>query len=96
MKTPETSAEWYVHFEKLRLKNELIYQQTGEPRYDSAAYKYSRICDAFRALMDSEKDREVNMKKRINNKNAAVEKLLKDSYSKEEVIKMLEEAVWWL
>lgn len=79
MNAPETNAEWYVYlyYDILRIKNENAYQETGDPKYDRAAYKCSRICNAIRA------------------KDAAVEKLTKDSYTKEEVIKLLEKAVWW-
>lgn len=95
MAMPETTRGWLEHYERLQEKNEQTYQETGDGRYDNAAYKYEMICTAFRALLEKEDDRDTTMAKRIRNKNAAVERLIAQKYTRDEVVKMLEDAVWW-
>lgn len=94
-KQPETAREWLRHFDALQRKNAETYQDTGMQRYDDAAYKYECICSAFRAKIREESDRDYDVEKRIRNKNAAVDNLVNDKYTKDEVIKLLNEAVWW-
>ena len=95
MKQPETSQEWLDYYEKLRQKNEDNYQWSGESRYDRAQYKYSCICDAFRARIAQEKEREVDIKRRMKNCDFVIDRLVAQSYSRAEVIEMLRKAVWW-
>lgn len=90
-----STREWLEHFEKLQEKNEQAYQETGAQRYDDAAYKYDCICTAFRALLEKEADRDDVIKARIRNKNAAVDRLIAKAYTRDEVVKLLNDAIWW-
>lgn len=95
MKQPENTREWLEYFDKLRLKNEDAYQQSGEPRYDKAFYKYQCICDAFTAKLEAENERDDTIKKRMTNCKYVVDRLCSQTYTKAEVIDMLQKAVWW-
>ena len=95
MRQPETAREWLDHYEKLRQKNFMNYQMSGEPRYDNAEHKYSAICDAFRARIEQEKEREVDIKGRMRNFEYVVDQLVSPTYTKAEVVEMLRKAVWW-
>ncbi len=94
-KIPETTSEWIAHYENLRYKAAQNYQETGDPKYDRAAYKYSVILDGLRALEREKDERDKDIVKRMRNRDSAVDQLLKEEYSKEEVIELLEKAVWW-
>lgn len=91
-----TASQWANYYDQLSNKNYMSYQETGETRYDNACIKYERIADAFRAKAEQEKESGADMKKRMNNKNFVVERLIpgKD-YSYDEVVKLLNDAVWW-
>ena len=97
MKAEErNSRQWAEYYEKLEQKNHIAYQESGEARYDRAQYKYGKIADAFRAQCREEDERGAIMRKRIGNKNAALDRLIPNHmYTAEEVKKLLEDAVWW-
>ena len=40
-------------------------------------------------------DRDTKLQRRIQNKSAAVDKLIKDTYTKDEVVKIMNAAVYW-
>ena len=92
---PETIAEWLDHFEAKRQKAFDTYQETGEARYDSQSNKYAIICDGLMALLREKDDRDTKLQRRIQNKSAAVDKLIKDTYTKDEVVKIMNAAVYW-
>lgn len=92
---PETPAEWLEHYEKLRNRNMQNYQLTAEPRYLNAEFKYACICDAFRKAVDHDDEYRSDIKKRMSNCAGVCDRLAKPDYSKEEVIKLLKEAVYW-
>ena len=94
-KQPETTREWLDHYEKLKQKNYYMFQETGEPKYDNAYIKYDTICEAFRAKLSDEDDRDSTIRKRLRNRDGAKANLIKDEYSLEEVCKLLDDAVWW-
>lgn len=95
MKTPETPQEWLERYEKKRDKAYQNYQETGIQKYDREFHKYDQICEAFHALIQHKEERKSDIKKRITNKNAVIDNLLLQKYSRAEVIKMLNEAVYW-
>lgn len=94
-KQPETTQEWLAYYERLEAKAYDNYQQTGMPRYDNSQYKYSVICGALRAKLREESDRDDEIRKRMRNKDAVVDRLYKNEYTKAEVIELLNNAVWW-
>lgn len=95
-KTPETIAEWIKHYEALSKKASDNYQSTGEPKYDRACAKYDVIIDGLYALEREKKEREVDIKKRIHNCNGVIDRLKRDEpFSRDEVVALLKEAVWW-
>lgn len=91
-----TTSQWIEYYDKLSNKNYMAYQESGLARYENAYIKYEQIADAFRAKAGQEKESGADMKKRMNNKNFVVERLIpgKD-YSYDEVVKLLNDAVWW-
>ena len=92
---PETTQEWLERYEKRYERAYYNYQNSGEQRYDSQSYEYSVICDALRAKLKMESERDDEIRKRMRNCNHMTENLLKDTYTKAEVIEMLGKAVWW-
>ena len=92
---PETTQEWLQYYERLEARAYDNYQQTGMPRYDNSQYKYSVICGALRAKLKAEAESDDEIQKRMHNKNAVIDRLYKNEYTKAEVIKLLDDAVWW-
>jgi hypothetical protein len=91
-----TPSEWAEYYEHLARKNEMSYQESGEPRYERAQFQYDQIADAFRALAWKNSEQEVDMKKRMGNCDGVIGRLIPNKdYSYAEVCKMLKEAVWW-
>ena len=90
------SAQLAEYYEGLSKKNYMAYQESGEARYDRACCKYDRIAEAFRAKAREENEREVDMKKRMANRDGVIGRLIPGKmYSEEEVKKLLHDAVWW-
>lgn len=90
------SAQLAEYYHGLEEKNYMYYQQSGEPRYDNAAYKYGKISEAFYALVEKENERGDEIKKRMVNMQGVVDRLIPSkTYTKAEVEKLLREAVWW-
>lgn len=94
-RTPETTKEWLEYYEKRQSKFYRMYQETGDPKYDREQYKFGCICDAFQAKLEMEGEREADIRKRLKNKDWIVNNLAKNEYSKDEVIKLLNDAVYW-
>ena len=95
-KRPETTQEWLNRYEKKRIKAFDNYQSTGEPRYDRQEEEYRVICDALRALLQKENDRDDTIRQRMMNKDSTIDRMTyKEEYTRDEVIKMLNNAVWW-
>ena len=90
-----TTKEWLEHFEKLKLKAFDNYQSTGEERYDNAQEKYDVICDGLRALLEKKEEYDGTIKKRLTNCQYVIERLGDGPYSRNEVIKLLRDAVYW-
>lgn len=95
MRQPETTRQWLEYYEKLQSKAYYNYQETGLARYDTQQYKYDVICDAFRAKLKEEKERGSEISKRMLNRDATVDRLVKTEYTRDEVIKLLDNAIWW-
>ena len=53
------------------------------------------VCEAFRALLEARDQRDEAIRKRLMSKKWVVDRLVNPSYSKTEVIKMLDDAVYW-
>lgn len=96
IRRPETTEEWLAKYEELRFKAFDNYQSSGDPRYDRLIEKYDKICDGLRALIEKEDDRDRELERRMKNKNVAIDGMtFKAEYTREEVIEMLNNAVWW-
>jgi phage-related minor tail protein len=97
MKKENWSArQWADYYEALEHKNYMTFQETGISRYDNAQRRYGQIAEAFRALDREKNENEVDMKKRMNNCNAAIERLDHGkTYDFDEVSDLLKSAVWW-
>lgn len=90
------STQLAEYYEGLSKKNYMAYQESGEARYDRAYCKYDRIAEAFRAKAREENEREVDIKKRMTNRDGVIDRLIPGKmYSKDEVEKLLTDAVWW-
>ena len=92
---PDNAYEWLERYEKKYKKADDNYQATGDPKYDRQVWEYRSICDAFRALVEKREKRAADFESRRSNCKWAIDRLCKASYSREEVIKMLNDAVWW-
>lgn len=90
-----STKDWYDKYKKLYQKNYEAYQQSGEPRYDNAAWKYQKIAEAFQAQLQRESDYHSEINKRLKNADAVKDRLIKESYTNEEVKELLDMAVWW-
>jgi hypothetical protein len=97
MKLEDMNAEQLAeYYEKLEKKNYMAYQESGDPKYDRAYYRYSQIASAFRAKVRDEGEHEIDLKKRMTNKDAVIGRLIPGKmYTTAEVEKLLNEAVWW-
>lgn len=92
----KTSAQLADYYDELAKKNYRAHQETGESRYDRAYSKYDKIADAFRAKVRTEGEQEVDLKKRMANRDGVIGRLIPNkTYSYDEVVKMLNDAVWW-
>lgn len=95
-KTPENAKEWLERYREKANRAFRNYQNSGDPRYDRQIWEYESICSAFEALLERREERNTEMQKRIRNKDWMIEHQLLDmTYTREEVIKMLNDAVYW-
>lgn len=94
-KRPETTEEWLKRYEDKYNRAYENYQSSGDPKYDRQADEYYTIVGGLHAKLEAEKEREVDVKKRMNNMKHVTGNLMKDEYTKDEVIEMLQKAVWW-
>jgi hypothetical protein len=92
---PETTAEWIERYKKKARNAEKNYQETGTQRYDSQRYEYEAIIDAFCALERKQEVYYDNLKQRTTNCKWAIDRLVKDSYTRAEVIDLLRAAIDW-
>lgn len=94
-KAPETAYEWLERYDKRYKRAYYNYQETGDPKYDRQIREYECICDAFRALIEKKEERGIDIKKRNTNRDWVIRQLIKPTYTREEVIRMLHDAVYW-
>ena len=92
---PETLQEWLARWGKRRLRAFENYQSTGHPRYDAQLEECELVVDALMAKIAQSEERDFDVKKRMTNCDAVIDKLIRDTYSKDEVIRLLKDAVWW-
>lgn len=91
-----SSDQWAEYYDRLSRKNYMAYQDSGDPRYDRAYYRYEKIADAFRAKAREENERGDEMRKRIANRDGAIARLTPGrAYSHSEVMSLLDAALWW-
>lgn len=95
MKRPETPKEWLERYEKKLLRAQQNYQETGDPKYDRQVEEFEVVTDALVALIQKQEERQVDIKKRITNRDAVIDRLIKDNYSRGEVLELLRDAVYW-
>ena len=93
--TPNNAKEWLERYEKKYQRAYDNYQATGDAKYDRQIWEYECICDAFRALIEKREQHDADMKKRRKNCNWVTGSLLKHTYDRDEVIKLLNDAVFW-
>lgn len=91
-----TSAQLAEYYDSRAKKKYDDYQQTGERRFEREYIKLDMIADAFRAKAREEGEHEVDIKKRMANRDFAIGNLIPGKmYTKAEVEKLLHDAVWW-
>lgn len=95
MALPETTAEWLERYQKKYERAYWNYQDSGDPKYNRQVIEYDAIRDAFSAKLSREADRGDELLRRTRNMNAATEKLIKDTYTRDEVVELLRNAIWW-
>lgn len=94
-KQPENAAEWLERYESRYEKAYRNYQETGDPKYDRQIWEYGCVCEGFKALVEKKSDRSEEIKKRCRNRDWVLDRMTKPTYTREEVKKMLYEAVYW-
>ena len=92
---PETTTEWLDHYIRLRDRNADLYQENGEQKYYRASVKYDVIIDGLNALEEKNQEQDERLARRIRNKNAAIERLTEETYTREDLLRILGEAVYW-
>ena len=92
---PETTQEWIDRYQKKYDRAYDNYQQTGIGKYDSQAYEYMCIVSAFEAQKKRNDERDHELMQRRANMNTVVDRLYKNEYTRDEVVKLLNDAVWW-
>lgn len=98
METLETTQDFIDKYVKLLHRAEENYQLTGEPRYLNSAWKYEHIVDAFQAKAELENEVDTRRKKRMTNCEHAIDQLefrKNDTFTYEEVVNLLRDAVDW-
>lgn len=94
-KRPENAREWLARWEKRRQKAFDNYQSTGIQRYDDYEDECSVVCEALRAYIERQSERTEDTCRRMTNRDWAIDKLVKGTYTRAEVVKMLHDAVYW-
>lgn len=83
-------TEWRDYYEKLQQKAYMTYQETGICRYDNEQYKYSKIVDAFNGYIAYREEVDNDRIRRRHNIQAYADQYVnRETYSKNEVLKML-------
>lgn len=95
MKRPETPKEWLERYEKKLWRAQQNYQETGDAKYDRQVEEFEVVTDGLVALIQKQEERQVDIKKRITNRDAVIDRLIKDNYSRGEVLELLRDAVYW-
>lgn len=95
MALPETTQGWIERYEKREDRAYRNYQETGDIKYDRQQYEYSKIANAFRALNRKENEYHEQVQKRTKNCKYVIDLLRKDSYTREEVTELLQNAIYW-
>lgn len=83
--------EWCKYYEALQKKAYMNYQETGEPRYDRAELRYGKIVDAFIGYLENKSEVDSDRLRRKRNADAYAERLAKDTYTRDEVVRMIKE-----
>ena len=84
-------SDWRDYYEALRVKAWRMHQETGESRYDREEWKYSKIVDAFNGYLENKSETDTERIRRKRNINAYADRYVssRETYSKNEVLKML-------
>ena len=81
-------------YDKLAQKNYMLYQESGEPRYDKANEKYEELADVYRAAYKYQLEEDESRSRRLRNFSyfvkEHVEERDKQSYTKSEVLELME------
>lgn len=92
MRTKEdwSMREWRDYYEKLRKKAYMDFQETGINRYDREEMRYSIIVDAFNGYLENKSEVDDEKLRRRHNIEAYAEShVYKDTYTKAEVLAIL-------
>ena len=92
---PESDREWLEYYEAKYQKAFDNYQSTGMSKYETEAYRYERIVDAFTAKLAKREDKEDLIKQRMVECAHVCENLIYTDYSREQVKELLYKAVRW-
>ena len=81
-------------YDKLAQKNYMLYQESGEPRYDKANEKYEELADVYRAAYKYQLEEDESRSRRLRNFSCFVKEHVeerdKQSYTKSEVLELIE------
>ena len=94
-KRPENAEEWLALYEQKYQRAYDNFQQTGMTRFDYQTEEYEIICDALRALAHKRADMADIWAKRRTNCEYIIDSMRKSEYSRDEVVSMLRNAIYW-
>lgn len=87
-------AKKIERYEKLAQKNYMLYQESGDPRYDKANEKYEELVDVYRAAYKYQSEEDEDRSRRLRNFSYFVKEHVegrdKQSYTKSEVLELME------
>lgn len=92
---PETLHEWLERYQSKATKAYRNYQNSGESRYYREYEKCDMIAECIQARLDAKDLRQQDIDRRTRNCDWQCSQLLKLEYSRNEVIKLLHDAISW-
>ena len=92
---PETLHEWQERYQKKAEKAYDNYQESGDGKYERQYEEFDMIAECIQAKIDSKDLLLQEREKRARNCEWQCDKLVKLEYSRDEVLKLLHDAIYW-
>lgn len=92
---PETLHEWLERYQNKADKAYWNYQDSGEEKYYRQYEECGMIAECIQARLDAKALHQQDIDRRTRNCEWQCSQLLKLEYSRDEVIKLLHDAIHW-